>query len=1097
VKASCDSDASTTRRGGFAVISNLLNLAGTRAPSRRRTTFAFGAFAIAAFLAINASSAFAAAPETPEAIAPPYLTSTEASLGGYIDPGQSGGGLETLGYEFLYKESSTECSGGSTTAEQTSSGEGHQEVGGFVTGLTPATKYTFCLLVRNGGAETSVSAPFTFKTRIAPEAPETKPATAVTETTAKLHGVLNPHAPGEPGTYEFRYAPGVECEGEGGTSTETELASGAEAEAVESTATGLLPTDEYTFCLLARNEAGETTLGPPQSFTVPAQSPSVTEVALKSSDSSSVTFSAKVDAGGLSTSFHVDYGPTATYGSSTPEQSIGSPASPVSVTALLAGLTPGVEYHYCFVTTNSLGQSPCTDSTFTLSSSGASALPCPSLYPNQPLRSSLSIALPDCRGYELVSPADSPGDVYIPAVTAKGRSEDTIAIQPFLAAAEGDSVAWVGDPGQTGGDGAIGVGEGNQYVSARAAAGWTSTNLTPRYSQETANDALETNYEAFTSDLSVGIFRSPSPALAAAAQPPAPTSGCNLYSRIPSESAFHPLTSSVILGNCSEFGPSQRVFAGASADGHQLLFETSAALTEGAEEAPSPLAHNLYESVGGNLTQINVLPGGEQAPESVFGSPPGTRGANRADVISADGTKTFWTDRVEPETVYEHLAGTGTIQVSAGTEPATFRAATPNGRYVFYTEGEKLWRFDTSTSSREAFVGEGLAAENPGVQGILGVSTDGTKAYVVAEGELSTAPNARGEVAEPRTCEIPEEQAEREEEVHGRLSAGIGCNLYLVEAGSPPVYIAALSATDDRFGNAYLGNATVGDWNRGTQGASSAVSQDGSAAVFESILQLTGYNNSELLVRGGVESAKEIFSFDSASGVLSCVSCDQNGAPPANEAGGGNPGQNGTKHEGGGTGLPISSQRTSQRRWLSADGDRVFFETSQPLVPTDANGVQDVYEWEREGAPSCPIVSPHRREHGCDFLISGGDNSDYSFFIDASADGNDVFFTTRGQLVPQDQNDKTSLYDARVGGGFAELTSSACSEPACIESPESAQAFRPPSSESLSGPGNLHPRKHRKHKRKHRHHRRHRADHHRFHRRATKRIPGTNGKDAR
>ncbi len=38
-------------------------------------------------------------------------------------------------------------------------------------------------------------------------------------------------------------------------------------------------------------------------------------------------------------------------------------------------------------------------------------------------------------------------------------------------------------------------------------------------------------------------------------------------------------------------------------------------------------------------------------------------------------------------------------------------------------------------------------------------------------------------------------------------------------------------------------------------------------------------------------------------------------------------------------------------------------------------------------------------------------------FIDASADGVDVFFLTDGSLVPQDPG-SYDLYDARVGGGF-------------------------------------------------------------------------------
>lgn len=51
----------------------------------------------------------------------------------------------------------------------------------------------------------------------APETPEMREATEVTATAAMFHGVLNPGAPGEVGTYEFVYkaSDNAECEGGG------------------------------------------------------------------------------------------------------------------------------------------------------------------------------------------------------------------------------------------------------------------------------------------------------------------------------------------------------------------------------------------------------------------------------------------------------------------------------------------------------------------------------------------------------------------------------------------------------------------------------------------------------------------------------------------------------------------------------------------------------------------------------------------------------------------------------------------------------------------------------------------------------------------
>ena len=57
---------------------------------------------------------------------------------------------------------------------------------------------------------------------------------------------------------------------------------------------------------------------------------------------------------------------------------------------------------------------------------------------------------------------------------------------------------------------------------------------------------------------------------------------------------------------------------------------------------------------------------------------------------------------------------------------------------------------------------------------------------------------------------------------------------------------------------------------------------------------------------------------------------------------------------------------------------------------------------------------------GCHFLLSDGKSEDESYLVDASANGRDVFFSTRQSLVGWDANDNYDVYDAREGGGFPE-----------------------------------------------------------------------------
>lgn len=128
------------------------------------------------------------------------------------------------------------------------------------------------------------------------------------------------------------------------------------------------------------------------------------------------------------------------------------------------------------------------------------------------------------------------------------------------------------------------------------------------------------------------------------------------------------------------------------------------------------------------------------------------------------------------------------------------------------------------------------------------------------------------------------------------------------------------------------------------------------------------------------------------------------------------------------------------------DTGRVFFETPDALVPEDTNGLIDVYEW----------------EDGHAALISSGRSDDNSYFGDASASGDDVFFTTREPLVGQDTDDAVDLYDARVDGGLATQSATGASSPPCSAStcrPTAPAPLAPPTAGSVtfSGPGNAPP----------------------------------------
>jgi hypothetical protein len=146
--------------------------------------------------------------------------------------------------------------------------------------------------------------------------------------------------------------------------------------------------------------------------------------------------------------------------------------------------------------------------------------------------------------------------------------------------------------------------------------------------------------------------------------------------------------------------------------------------------------------------------------------------------------------------------------------------------------------------------------------------------------------------------------------------------------------------------------------------------------------------------------------------------------------------------------VPISFGSIYGQRWLSSDGSRAFFDTPQPLVPQDTNNLQDVYEWEQDGYRGCGEIG------GCVSILSGGTEDNSSYLVDAATDGRDVFFATRSRLLPRDQDERVSLYDAREGGGFPEV-SLACTGTGCQGVPPAPPVFTTPPSVTFSGTGNF------------------------------------------
>jgi hypothetical protein len=350
-------EGSASGRGVIAApVSRRVRGAAPRAA--RRAILSVFALALAA-LALIATPAFAAAPETPELTVKPIFASI-AVFNGVLSPK---GKVPVEGrYRFLYRESKTECVGGSETTPEPVSGRAPEVLSPEqVRGLKPATEYTVCLQITNYASETATSLPVTFNTVAAapPETPQALPPSDVNAMSATLNGVINPHHEGEPGFYSFVYAESSSvCTGGAGTVEETMRESSSQPVSLK--ADSLQPDTTYTFCLKATNALGESTLSSPVTFTTTSLPEMRTVEPVTDITGTTANLHGVLDPQAASPEALVEYDFFYVYagGESTCSEpfvvkpvpqspGVASGAMGQAVEAPLSGLTPDTEYSVC------------------------------------------------------------------------------------------------------------------------------------------------------------------------------------------------------------------------------------------------------------------------------------------------------------------------------------------------------------------------------------------------------------------------------------------------------------------------------------------------------------------------------------------------------------------------------------------------------------------------------------------------------------------------------------------------------------------------------------------------------------------------------
>jgi hypothetical protein len=905
-----------------------------------------------------------------------------------------------------------------------------------------------------------------------------EPPTAVTGTTAHFHAEINPEAPvNDPPPwnvkYSFQCVPG--CTGSDLSGT---VGAGSIVVPREGTAEHLLPGTEYNVYITAENVGGvaRSPEAPQEGlpFITGFIPPSISEETISEASTDSVRINALVNPGGTEADYAVQYVTMAQFeasgftgASETPQESLAPSGEGVAVSVPLAGLAPSSTYVARFVATNTVEGS--------LETAYGEPLPfatrMPSLpfggCPNEAFRTEASALLPDCRAYELASPANKGGgsvEAVPGSLQAPGKA--------------GDAITFFSQAGIPGG---VGAQDYPTFLASRGGGSWATTGLLPP--QEFGEIGA---YLGLTPDGRYSVTEADHGGQDA-----------GVFLRNLETGAI----TTVVPYNtgCSHFCFS---LAGASEDGSRIFLETELELDKEPPTTTGPRNLYMWDRGTGRISLVSVDQNGEPLPEGAFAGPYDWPDLNLAvggsanhmyvpalNAIAPDGEQAVFTERGEREghgQLYVRLGLGGpapkTVKVSsyaAGQggpeEPAAFLEATPNGRYVFFKskaqltkdsyagdgEGtESLYRYETPTSETSTgklvdvtTEAKTLFEKGPGVIGMLGTSESGQVAYFVSTTKLTSVPGPDGNVAE-------EGQA----------------NVYRWQEGAKPAitFVAALK-DGPLYGGTVEGlESDSRDWSpsivdprqEGNYTAKTArVSADGSSVVFSSRRPLTELPSraTACSYSSKLVQCPEFFRYSAATATLDCISCNPTGERPLNGA------SIGTGLIDAGD-LPEVLAEPTLSRNLSADGDRFFFQTPDSLVPGDRNGGStctatpnekesclDVYEWEAPGTPggTCQVAEV---DGGCVYLISSGEGDQPSYFGDADPEGRNVFILTASRLVPLDRDELYDVYDASVEGGLAsqhETPASPCDSRTSCQGPAAgAQEGSTPGSSTLVGPGN-------------------------------------------
>lgn len=867
--------------------------------------------------------------------------------------------------------------------------------------LTAGKTYSYRVAAKNSKGE-SIADVVQFQTAPAVEGVVTKPAPVadITKTSAKLEGSLDPD--GYPTSWYFEWGKTAEYGQAIPLPPGTDLTTITPGSQDVSIVLGdLEPGTEYHYRLVGVNEFGST-VGADEAFTTP-QPPSITSVNATNIAAQSADLIATINPNGFATNYYFEYGLTEFYGSRVPVPDGDLPA--VSTVKEIVVPIDGLEektYHFRLIAENEWGTTITEDQTFDFNVPGGC--------PNQIMRQRTGAAYtPDCRAYELVSSPSANGTALFSVGPASpyATNPSKFSYGGFL-----NAIPNSGEPQNA----AFGV---ELYMATRSQEGWTT-----RYVGVPGSKAIgqsgppggeegSTNVESVCHDHDGEGFE------------------CNGDNSPPTSIPGDKFLEHMLVWNRRQVGIAGGTEDGTSApevydnEGNYVqtlptnqdeIVGAEKTLDEGGWRGAAKIAPDYSHYIFSSIRLAFASGGVVDQPGSVYDNDLATGDVRviskteagldipqdpqsgltdeflRVPGISDDGSHIVMSSGAGPGppvnpgrqmTTNNHLymavnEGDGTYEhfdisvdkdgKNVGVE---YRETTADGSEVFFVTEKKMTADDTDTS-RDLFVWSEDAAR-AGEEPLTRVSDSGN---LPGNSDACTA----GSWTEK--CGVKVVFRKWEFDFDTRMARDTG-EIYFY---SPEQLDGARGVPNKRNLYVWRDDPSTQEVDKrpqfvaaidpGSQIERINVSPDGSHAAFVTKTRLTAYDNTGF---------SEMYHYDPEAREIKCVSCRPDGAPPTSNVAG-----------------------STNGLFMSFDG-RTFWTTLDALVPRDANGNMDVYEFV-QGRPQ--LITPGTGQDVNNPFQRPG-------LAAVTGDGIDVYFSTYQTLVPQDENGEVlKFYDARTNGGI-------------------------------------------------------------------------------